>query len=287
MKIVKSLGLIAIVVTAACGKKDGSGAPVQDSTGRDLSLAPVDTTAKLNDRPADTTPAAAPEAPAPPPPAVVPPTPPPAAKPAKTRPAKPSQPSPEPPPAPAPTPPPAPPAPVVKSVPAGSSVGLTAVTGFSTKTNKVGETVTASVESDVKDDNGAVVIPAGATVTLAITELTVSENKDDLGKVAVKAVSVSFGGQTYDLDGASTQVEHQLKGRGVKAGDAAKVGVGAAAGAVLGRVLGGKTKGAVVGGVIGAAAGTAVAVNSADRDVIVPVGAKIVISLRSLFSIKE
>ena len=54
----------------------------------------------------------------------------------------------------------------------------------------------------------------------------------------------------------------------------------------MGRVLSGKKKGAVVGGVIGAAAGTAVAVNSADRDVIVPVGAKIVIALKSLFSLK-
>jgi hypothetical protein len=175
---------------------------------------------------------------------------------------------------------------VTRSVEAGTSIALTAATEFSTKTHKVGQTVTATVASDIVNDKGKVVIPAGATVTLAIVELAVSENKGDSGKVALRATQVSFGGQSYDLDGSSTAVEHQLKGRGVKAGDAAKVGAGAVAGAVVGRILSGKKKGAVVGGVIGAAAGTAVAVKSADRDVVVSAGAKIVIALKSLFSIK-
>jgi hypothetical protein len=171
-------------------------------------------------------------------------------------------------------------------VAAGTSVSLAAATAFSTKTHKVGQTVTAKVSADITDDQGHVVIPAGATVTLAIVELAVSENKSDPGKVVLRATQVSFGGQDYDLDGTTTQVEHTLKGRGVTAGDAAKVGAGAAAGAILGRVIGGKKKGAVVGGVVGAAAGTAVAVNSADRDVVVAAGAKIVIALKGAFSTK-
>ena len=163
---------------------------------------------------------------------------------------------------------------------------MKAAVEFSTKTHKVGQTVTAIVSADVTDANGKVVIPAGATVTLVIAALAVSENKDDQGKVVLKATGVSFGGSSYGLDGGTTEVEHTLKGRGVKAGDAAKVGAGAAAGAVLGRILGGKKSGAVVGGVIGAAAGTAVAVNSADRDVIVSTGARIMLKLGSLFEIK-
>jgi hypothetical protein len=163
---------------------------------------------------------------------------------------------------------------------------MTAATAFSTKTHKVGQTVTATVVGDVVDDRGKTVIPAGATVTLTITELVVSENKSDSGKVALRATQVAFGGQSYDLDGTTTQVQYELKGRGVQAGDAAKVGAGAVAGAVVGRVLSGKKKGAVVGGVIGAAAGTAAAANSADRDVVVLPGARIVIALKSLFSIK-
>lgn len=277
------LATIGVVASLACGKKDGAGGAGQDSL-RDLSLSPVDTTAVLNDTPAEST-AVAPPAPTPEPP-----PPPPAPTSVATRP-KPAQPSPAPtptPPPPAPTAtPPAPPAPVpaaAPSLPSGATVSLAAAAEFSTKTHKAGDTVTAKVPADVLDADGKVVIPAGATMTLTVVKLAVSENKDDPGTVQLAATSVSFGGKSYDISGTSTEVERQLKGRGVKAGDAAKVGAGAAAGAVVGKVLGGKTKGAVVGGVIGAAAGTAVAVNSADRDVIVPAGAKIVIALKGIFS---
>lgn len=277
------LVVVAMVVLAACGKKDGPGAAGQDSVGRDLSLAPVDSGAVLNDVPVPPAESAAvvplpqvwtPPVPPPPPPSR--PTPkPPASKPVASSP---------PPPAPAPSPAPAPPAaPATRSVAAGTTLALNATAEFSSKTHKVGQTVTATVAADVNDANGKVVIPAGATVSLEIVELARSENKSDNGKVALKATSVSFGGASYDLAGVTTEVEHTLKGRGVQAGDAAKVGAGAAAGAIVGRILGGKKGGAVVGGVVGAAAGTAVAVNSADRDVIVAAGSKIMLTLGSLF----
>ncbi|MSR03300.1 MAG: hypothetical protein EXR94_11275 [Gemmatimonadetes bacterium] len=177
-----------------------------------------------------------------------------------------------------------PPAPVLV---AGTNLAMSAAIEFSTKPHKVGQKVAATVSADVTDANGRVVIPAGATVTMTIAELVVSENKDDKGKVVLNATSVSFGGASYDLEGVTTEVEHTLKGRGVQAGDAAKVGAGAAAGAIVGRILGGKKKGTVVGGVIGAAAGTAVAVNSADRVVVVSVGSKIILKLKSLFEAKS
>jgi hypothetical protein len=131
------------------------------------------------------------------------------------------------------------------------------------------------------------VIPAGATVTLTIAQLAVSENKSDPGKLELRATRVTIDGKSYALEGTSTEVEHELKGRGVQVGDAAKVGAGAAAGAVVGRVLSGKKKGAVVGGVIGAAAGAAAASQSYDRDVIVAAGAKIVITLKEGVTIAD
>ena len=275
-----TFALIGLTASLGCGKNDGAGGAGQDSALRDLSLSPVDSTNPLNDVPAEST--ATPSPVPTPPPATVPPAP--VTKPKPT----PPRPAPSPPPAaipaPAPAPAPAPgPAPSL-TLGVGTSVGLTADAEFSTKTHKVGDQVTAAVTADITDDKGIVVIPAGATMTLSIVQLAVSENKDDQGKVELAASSVSWGGKTYDISGNSTDVERQLKGRGVKAGDAAKVGAGAAAGAIVGRVIGGKKKGAVVGGVIGAAAGTAVAVNSADRDLIVPVGARIVIALKGIFT---
>ncbi len=282
------LVVVAAVLLGACGKKDGAGAAVQDSAGRDLSLAPVDSGAVLNDVPVASAESAAVAPPqvTPAPPAPAPPSRPTAKPPAsKQTPAKPAVSASASAPAPAPAPAP-PPALASKSVAAGTIVTMNAAVEFSTKTHKAGQTVTATVSADVTDANGKVVIPMGATVTMVIATLVVSENKDDRGKVVLKATGVSFGGAHYDLDGATTEVEHTLKGRGVQAGDAAKVGVGAAAGAILGRVLGGNKKGTIVGGVIGAAAGTAIAVNSADRDVIVATGSKIVLKLGSLFEIK-
>lgn len=284
---------VVLLAAMACGKKDGAGASAQDSTGRDLSLAPVDSSRALNDapKPADSTkaevPAPAPE-PAPAPPAPPPPPPPKAVTP-KPKPATPPKPkpaaaTPASTPASSPAPAPAPAASAKHEIAAGASMTLAAVEEFGTKTHKVGQAIKATVSADVTDEAGKVVIPAGSVVTLVITELSVSENKSDEGKVSLKATEVTIGDEHFDLDAVSTLVAHGLKGRGVKAGDAAKVGAGAAAGAILGRVLGGKGKGAIVGGVIGAAAGTAVAVNSADRDVVVPAGAKILIKLRSALS---
>jgi uncharacterized membrane protein len=81
-----------------------------------------------------------------------------------------------------------------------------------------------------------------------------------------------------------TDLQYELKGRGVTAGDAAKVGAGAAVGAIVGQILTKKTGGTVVGGAIGAAAGTAIAIRSADKDIVVPSGGRIVIKLKEALS---
>ena len=62
-----------------------------------------------------------------------------------------------------------------------------------------------------------------------------------------------MGGEIKKVSADVKPVPHELRGRGFTAGDAAKVGVGAAGGAVLGKVIGKDAKGAVIGGVIGAA----------------------------------
>ena len=60
----------------------------------------------------------------------------------------------------------------------------------------------------------------------------------------------------------------------------AKVGVGTAAGALVGRVIGGNTKGAVIGGIIGGAVGTQRAIETQDRDVVVPAGSRVELRLQ-------
>jgi hypothetical protein len=142
---------------------------------------------------------------------------------------------------------------------------------------------TARIGDAVTSSDGRVVIPAGSEVTFTIVALKPAPNKSAKdGTLELRATSVMINGVSHPIDASVTSVEHTLKGRGIGGKEAVKVGVGAAAGAILGKVIGGGT-GAAVGGVAGGAAGAAVAVETADRDVVIPVGAVIRISLRSVF----
>jgi hypothetical protein len=147
--------------------------------------------------------------------------------------------------------------------------------------NKAGEQFTARISENVTNADGKVVIPAGSEVVLTISEIKPAPNKGAKdGTLVLRATSVTVNGKTNPIDADVTFVEHTLKGRGVGTGEAAKVGAGAAAGAIIGKVIGGGA-GAAAGAVTGAAAGAAVAVETADRDVVIPQGGKIRISLRS------
>lgn len=169
-----------------------------------------------------------------------------------------------------------------RSLASGTTFTATTNSRISSATNKVGETLTASVASDVKDGSGHVVIPAGSTVRLRITALHESENKSDAtGTLALAVQSVEIGGKSYPLDG-TVHVARTLAGRKTNINDVAKVGAGAGIGAVAGRVLGG-SKGTVIGGVLGGAVGAQRAVETKDRDVVVASGSTARIELTSRF----
>ncbi|HKU62813.1 MAG TPA: hypothetical protein VJQ44_16480 [Gemmatimonadales bacterium] len=261
------LATLTLAALAACGRGDRSDVASADSLNRDLQLAPVDTSATLNDQPsADTATPAPPATPAPAP------TPKPKPK------SKPAPAAPAPSPAAQPAPAPAPAAPAALS--AGTSLAVTTDAEIHSRKNKVGDEVTATVGKDVKDATGKTVIPAGSKVTLQVTAIAPSDSKSDTtGTLTLKPVSVVVNGQTQPIAASISGVHTQLVGRGVDGTDAAKVGAGTAAGAIVGRVLGGSTKGAVIGGIIGGAVGTQRAVQTKDRDVVLPAGTGITVTL--------
>jgi hypothetical protein len=150
--------------------------------------------------------------------------------------------------------------------------------------NKVGDTVTATVANDVKDNAGRVVIPAGSDVTLKVTAIKVSENKSDkTGTLTLQPTSVTVNGTSYPISARIDSVGTHLQGRKTNAGDIAKPAAGAAVGAVVGRVLGGSTKGAIIGGVLGGAVGAQRAVETKDRDVVLPEGTTVILVLEQPF----
>jgi hypothetical protein len=255
------IAALTLAAVAACGRGDKGETAAADSLSRDLQLAPVDTSAELNDRPAATAPAEQPKSPTRP-----------------TRPAaspKPSTPS-----ASASAPAPA----ARASLAAGASLHASTTAEISSAKNKVGDTVTARVASDIKDNAGRVVIPAGSEVVLKVTALKESENKSDkTGTMTLKPSSVNINGRSYPLSARIDSVGTELRGRKTGAGDIAKPAAGAAVGAVVGRVLGGSTKGAVIGGVLGGAVGAQRAVETKDRDVVLPQGTAVILVLDQPF----
>jgi outer membrane murein-binding lipoprotein Lpp len=172
-------------------------------------------------------------------------------------------------------------APTPRTLAAGTLIEAAIADSINSRHDKPGKSITAAVARDVKDRAGRVVIPAGSLVTMTVTELAPAKSKSAAdGKLALEVKSVNVRGRIYALDADVDPVAHELKGRGVTAGEVEKVGVGTAVGAIGGRIIGGNTKGAVIGGLVGAGAGTAVAVQTASRDVVVRPGTTVKITLR-------
>jgi len=245
MNRIFALTAIALLGLSACQRGDQAGQS-SDTTARNLTLAPAESTAQMRDMPDQRTN----------PPAAPPTTP-------RTRPAA--------------SRPPAPPA--MFRLLAGSKMDVAANDTITSRTSKVGDTFTAHVVQDVKNAAGQVVIPAGATVNGKITEVKPAPNPRTPGTLTLAVTSVTVRGNSYPIEAAVDSIETTHKGRGVTGGDAAKVGAGAAAGAILGRVIGGNSKGTVVGGVIGGIAGAGVAAETKDSDIVLPKGAHIIIRL--------
>lgn len=174
------------------------------------------------------------------------------------------------------------PAPAPRALASGTIIPTAVDREINSRSNKAGEIVTTTVSTNVTDSRGRVIIPAGSKVTMTITEIRESENKGDkTGKLRLTPTEVAIGGRSYPLTASAEALDRHLKDRKTNAGDVAKVGAGAAAGAIVGRVIGGNTKGAVIGGVIGGAVGTQRAVETQDRDVVVPAGSRVQLTLQN------
>src|SRR5262245_41302009 len=130
MMVSNRLAILALMALAGCGGESGAGETAKDLS-RDLQRVPVDSSATLGDRSSSSGASVATEA-----------APLPAPKPQP----KPKA-TPKPKPAPAPTP-------VVHALASGASFTSTADREISSKTDKAGQTFTATVANDVKDASG-------------------------------------------------------------------------------------------------------------------------------------
>jgi hypothetical protein len=167
-----------------------------------------------------------------------------------------------------------PPAPLV--VPAGTQLSLALADEISTRNAKVGDTLRATVVSDVRID-GRLAIAAGTTVAGQVTDVVSGSSK--IG--GVPRLGMSFdrlelpGNRDVPISGVITQ-----QGKSDTARDTVKIVGGAAAGAILGHQVKGGDKGKVIGGLLGGAIG-AVAAQKTGTEVKLAAGTELSISLAS------
>jgi type IV secretory pathway VirB10-like protein len=241
----KRLAILTMALLVGCGGKPDGGAASDDST-RDLQRPEVDASSPMNDRAATSKSGSA------------------AKVTAKTA---------------------SKPAPRERVLASGTAIAAKFDAGISSRTHKAGQKLTGTVSADVKDKSGRVVIPAGSKVHVTIAAIHESERKSDkTGKLVLTPTKLEIAGRSYAISGSASALDRTLKDRKTNAGDLAKVGVGVGAGALLGTaVSGGSTKGAVIGGVAGGAVGTQRAIETQDRDVVVPAGSRLKVTLGTPF----
>ena len=167
-----------------------------------------------------------------------------------------------------------------KTLASGTTIELTTGRTITSRSDKAGQSLMTTVNADVRNSAGRVIIPAGSAVELTITQIEPAKSKSAAdGQLTLAVAGVSVGGHQYPLDARITSVDHTLEGRGVTAGEVEKVAAGAAIGAVAGRIIGGDSKGTIIGAAAGTAGGAIVANETASRDVVVAAGSPIVITL--------
>jgi glycine zipper 2TM protein len=155
------------------------------------------------------------------------------------------------------------------TLPVGTEIPAVLEDSLDSRHDSAGKVVMARITEDVRAPDAHILIPAGSQVQLTVTQLEPARSKSAVdGKVALRVDAIMIDDRLQRVSANVGSIPHELRGRGVTAGEAEKVGIGAAGGAVLGRVIGKNTRGAVIGGVIGAAGGAVVASQTASRDVV-------------------
>ena len=138
----------------------------------------------------------------------------------------------------------------VDRVPAGSEITVRTIDTIDAKHPSDSRIYRATVERDVVDRSGRVVIPRGAEAELIMRDA-------DNDTVIVDLESVSLDGRRYAVDSESQTVtgrEDRREGVGINERTGKYVGGGALIGSIIGAIAGGG-KGAAIGAATGAGAG--------------------------------
>ncbi len=166
------------------------------------------------------------------------------------------------------------------TVPKGTAISVVTDQTVSSKTAKVGQTVSGSVAKEVTV-GGKVVIPKGSAVKLSVSAVQASGRLSTPAKLYMHLRTVTVNGKEYTF--ATSSAGRSEKGKGKR--DAGFIGGGAAGGAVIGALAGGG-KGAAIGAAAGAGAGTAGAAATGKKDIEFPAETRLAFTTRTDVEIK-
>ena len=181
----------------------------------------------------------------------------------------------------APAPPPAaPPAPVVIppeqiTVPSGTVFSVRMIDSIDSTQSRAGDEFAATIETPVVVGD-RVVIQRNCDARVRLVQATSAGHMSGRSELKAELVSVTTGGQTYQLETGYYQQAGASRGTRT----AETVGGGAVLGALIGAIAG-HGKGAAIGSVAGAGAGTAVEAGTHGQQVKIPSETKLDFTLKS------
>jgi hypothetical protein len=132
-----------------------------------------------------------------------------------------------------------------------------------------GQTFPAEVTKDVRDADGAVVIPRGANAAIVIRSASKGGHFRGTSDLVLDLASVAIDGRQYRLETVNLS-QHGREGVGKNKRTAEFTGGGAALGAIIGAIAGGG-KGAAIGAGSGAGAGALTQILTRGGSIKVPV----------------
>ena len=165
------------------------------------------------------------------------------------------------------------------TLPAGAKILVVTDQSVSSKTAKIGQTISGTVSQNVMS-GGTVVIPKGSEVKLTVSSVQASGRLSTPAKLYLRLRTVTVGGKTYTI--ATSSAGRTLGGKGKR--DAGFIGGGAAGGAIIGALAGGG-KGAAIGAAAGAGAGTAGAAATGKKDIEFPAETRLAVTTRAAVTI--
>jgi len=177
----------------------------------------------------------------------------------------------------------APPTSVTLRLTPGTTVLLRSRTSITSRHNHAGDPIEATAGAAVVAADGDTVIPEGAMFYGRVGALAPAPHPDQQGVLRVTFSDVEIREARYPIRGEVVSLATEMRGRGVTAGTAAKVGAGALIGGVAGHLLGRSGTGTVIGAVAGGAGGAVVANATRTMDIVLPAGAEIRLKLTQPF----